>query len=222
MRILCIADSLALPRPEISYEFTWPALLKKAFPKIDFVNILRRDLTTNVFSEGWEGDSLEFYKPDIVILQIGIVDCAPRYFKKRSLLTKFIRIMPDSFQKRFWSFIKKYKNRNIENSDVPIDRFKNNLENYFNRCITSNVRKVIIIKICTPGLQMVSRNNGITEAVKQYNNIYDDMALKYPILKIVNPLFSGDDELYVDGYHPNKKGNEMVYKCITDILECLN
>lgn len=50
----------------------------------------RRGLTTDVLNTLGGGDiftygsdCLEHFMPDIVILQLGIVDCAPRLFKKK-------------------------------------------------------------------------------------------------------------------------------------------
>lgn len=222
MKILCIADSLSLPRPEVPYHCTWPAKLKNSFINYDFITIFKRQLTTDVFVESWEGDTLEFYSPNIVILQLGIVDCAPRYLKQKSYFALFVRILPNVFQNKFWKVYKKYRNRDLKYADVPIEKFTSNLEFYLKRCLQLNVSKIIVIKICTPGACMVDKNPNVIEAVSLYNSVYDRFAEKYPIIELINPLNSGDDDLFVDGYHPNEKGNELVFQDIYQILQCQN
>jgi hypothetical protein len=82
-QILFITDSLAYPRHEperVLYDETYIALLKNAFPECDFIHHGRGGATL-----------LELYKhsayyhqtisPDLVFIQSGIVDCAPRALK---------------------------------------------------------------------------------------------------------------------------------------------
>jgi lysophospholipase L1-like esterase len=80
---LLVTDSLALPRREpelLRYEHTYVALLKDAFPNIDFIHFGRggatiRDLFQH--SSNYHGT----LDPDLVFMQTGIVDCAPRALK---------------------------------------------------------------------------------------------------------------------------------------------
>ena len=78
--VLILTDSLAFPRTEpelVSYEQTWVALLKRRFPGIDFVHCGRGGATIeDLFKHStyYHGT----IKPDLVLMQSGIVDCAPR------------------------------------------------------------------------------------------------------------------------------------------------
>jgi hypothetical protein len=78
--VLILTDSLAFPRSEpefVGYEQTWVALLKRRFPEIDFVHCGRGGATIeDLFKHStYYHDTL---KPALVLVQSGIVDCAPR------------------------------------------------------------------------------------------------------------------------------------------------
>src|SRR5688500_17972440 len=90
-KILIITDSLGLPRavPEVcSYEQTWPFLLNNAGYQIHQVSI--GGATVSELYRQLEYHYL--FLPDLVIVQSGIVDCAPRALGKFEslLLNKFI------------------------------------------------------------------------------------------------------------------------------------
>jgi hypothetical protein len=78
--VLILTDSLAFPRNEpevVSYEQTWVALIKRRFPEIDFVHCGRGGATIEELfkhSAYYHGT----IKPALVLVQSGIVDCAPR------------------------------------------------------------------------------------------------------------------------------------------------
>lgn len=78
--VLILTDSLAFPRSEpegVPYEKTWVALLKRKFTQIDFVHCGRGGATiVDLFKH-----SAYFHgtiEPALVLVQAGIVDCAPR------------------------------------------------------------------------------------------------------------------------------------------------
>ena len=72
-RILLLTDSLAMPReePELTlYEDTYPYLLRKKYEVFQFSKGggLMKEFVEQTFYYNQ-------YRPDVVILQIGIVDC---------------------------------------------------------------------------------------------------------------------------------------------------
>lgn len=78
--VLLLTDSLAFPRAEpeaVCYEQTWVALLKRRFPAVDFVHCGRGGATlVDLFKHStyYHGT----IDPALVLMQSGIVDCAPR------------------------------------------------------------------------------------------------------------------------------------------------
>lgn len=120
-KILCIGDSLALPGHLNSYEDTWFHKLKKEFPNYDFISFFKRQLTTDVLVtmgggvrgiDKWPkgADSLEAYLPDMVIIQLGIVDYAPRLLYNVEI--KILSKMPASLSMFYIHIIKKFRARN--------------------------------------------------------------------------------------------------------------
>lgn len=78
--VLFITDSLGFPRLEpeaVKYEDTYLALLKQEFPQCDFIHQGRGGATiVDLFKHSaYYHDTLS---PDLVFIQSGIVDCAPR------------------------------------------------------------------------------------------------------------------------------------------------
>ena len=79
-QVLLITDSLAFPRamPEVvSYDETWVAILKRQFRDTDFVHCGRGGATIRELFQ----HSAYYHttiQPALVLIQSGIVDCAPR------------------------------------------------------------------------------------------------------------------------------------------------
>lgn len=229
-KILAIGDSLALPGHGNKYEDTWIFKLKVKFPQYDFITYFKRQLTTDVLvtmGGGEEGidkkpkgaDCLEFFKPDIVILQLGIVDCAPRLLY--NLGKKIVNRLPNFVSTSYINFIKLIRKRNIENTLVPIKKFRSNLELYFQRCLKENVQKVIIVAISYPDEKMVRKNTDIGTNVDSYNMLFYEFAMKYDFITILTSLDSRNskEEIFEDGYHPNIYGNNLLFTSLAEILE---
>lgn len=209
-KILCISDSLGLPRPLVDYEHTWFYMLKSKLVDYELIPYFRRGATTDSLADSNYGETLFYYNPDIIVLQLGICDCSPRYMKRNSLLHKIIIRLPSFLQNPFWKIYKKIFQRNLKRADVTPDRFQCNITNYFDKCQDSGIEKLIIVKIATPAPAMMDRNKTVMEAVDIYNSIYEKVASNYSFIEIINPLSISNDDLYTDGYHPNLKGNMLI------------
>lgn len=219
--VLCNGDSLGMPRENVLFEDTWFFRLSNSLPKekFCFINNFRRANTTNALASK---DFLENYNPNIVIIQLGIVDCAPRIYNTNSLLIKIINRLPTYFKDFFWFISKKYKKRSQENAEVSLHKFKENIENFVQRCKITGIDKCIFIKIQIPGQAMVKKNPEIINSITLYNEVFDQVAVKYSFVKVLNPLFEGNQNWYVeDGYHVNKNGFQQVYNSlINEFLKC--
>jgi len=223
MKILCIADSLALPGHDNTYEDTWFYKLQVAFREHVFISFFKRSITTEILITEGGGDAsqpntgadcLEFYTPDVVVLQLGIVDCAPRLMRRKGLLYKIIQKSPSGVQNVFYKVLKKTRKRSSTNADVPPHEFSRNLNIYLDRCVKINVKKVIIIKICTPDNSFVQKSPDILDAVRLYNGLIDKLKEKYSIVTVVDPLASNPKHIFEDGYHPNPEGNDLVFNAL--------
>lgn len=229
MKILCVGDSLSLPGHDNKYEDTWFYKLKREFTNFDFISFFKRHLTTDVLNtmgggETFEGaypmgaDCLEHYMPSVVIIQLGIVDCAPRLINENSFAWKIIRRCPKLIIEKYINNLKK-KGRDSSNVKVSEIQFRANLEKYLKRCVDSEVQKVIYIAIPVPGSEMKKKNQAIEENVIKYNTILDELANLYKFLHVIKPLNpSNGENIYEDGYHPNPNGNELVFNEISKLI----
>ncbi len=219
--VLCNGDSLGMPRENVRFKDTWYFNLSNSFSQNEFyfINNFKRANTTNSLVNR---DALENYNPNIIILQLGIVDCAPRLYKTNSLLVKIVNRSPLFIKKNFWKVSKKIKKRSILNADVNLKKFEKNITNFLDRCKILEVEKCIIIKIQKPGKIMINKNPEIIKAVNLYNTIFDHMEKIYDFVTVINPLKDGNDDFYIiDGYHVNKIGFNKVYEELkSEIKKC--
>ncbi|MEI6346619.1 MAG: SGNH/GDSL hydrolase family protein [Bacteroidota bacterium] len=226
MKIFCIGDSLALPGHTNMYEDTWFCKLKIHYPQHDFISFFKRKITTDVLVSMGGGentehafptgaDCLEYYMPNIVIVQLGIVDCAPRLINDKSIIWKIVRRMPNVIVNKYINYLKKNTTRNPKNVIISESIFQSNLINYFDRCKKWNVDKLIYISIAIPSQEMVDKNSTIIENVVKFNNIIKTLAKNYNFIDVIEPL-KGDilEDIYEDGYHPNPKGNDLVFQAL--------
>ena len=218
--IMCIGDSLALPGHGNRFEDTWFSKLQIQFPDYLFASHFKRAITSYVLVSEGGGDSnfpggadcLEFYLPEIVVVQLGIVDCAPRYLKRQKKTTKILEAMPSKIKNLVYRLIKQLKKRSVKNADVSPIHFFHFWEVYLQRCQKNNVKKVIIIKICTPDDTINKKSPDMLQAIEMYNKIIDEIVGKFDFVTSIDPLGSGEKKIYDDGYHPNKYGNELVFQ----------
>jgi acyl-CoA thioesterase I len=226
-KILCIGDSLALPGHLNKYEDTWLYKLKCEFPHFDFITFFKRQLTTEVLTtmgggengiDGWPkgADCLEAYLPDIVIIQLGIVDCAPRLLNRFDKI--IIKLLPSKFISNYIEFIKRIRVRKSSNTIVKFYNFKRNIDTYISRCKKLGA-KVIFISISLPDDIMVNRNPRILENITKYNQ-YIECCAKIDFVKVTMPLNPSNFNfrIYEDGYHPNPFGNNLIFNQMKVLL----
>jgi len=229
-KILCIGDSLALPGHLNLYEDTWYYKLKQNLQGFDFTSYFKRMLTTNVLvtmGGGIEGpdkfpkgaDCLECFMPDVVILQLGIVDCSPRLLFKYE--KKIVNRLPRSLRNKYINLIKKFRKRSLSRIMIPISKFRNNIETYLERCVNNNVNQVIIIPIGVPDQRIIDRNPLINDSIKLFNDFYFQCQDYYNNVQVVQGLKPATrfSNLYQDGYHLNSKGHDVLVQQLINSIE---
>lgn len=215
-KIVVIADSSSLPNHLIRYENTWIYKLKNA-GFYDVITFAKRGLNSNVLCEsGGDGivypfgsDCLEFFMPDTVIVQLGIVDCSPRLIKTRSIHRKIVANLPDNLRKYYLLILKKIRKRTVHRVDVPLENFRENIEDYVNRALSLEVKRIVFIGIAVPDEELISKNPNVVINVKRYNEVIVNIVRKDCRLIYIDPLNSElyEDKIFIDGYHPNENGH---------------
>lgn len=219
MRILCIGDSLALPREECPYESTWFYRLKQAFPQHEFIDYFKRGLLISDALHMYD-TYYQFYSSNVTVIQTGICDCSPRYINDQKLIVVAIKLVFKKLglESLFWKIVKLRKRRQ-SCVYTKFDRFKLDYEQLVHKMLTSGTNLVILVKIGHATPSVLPRNPKMNENVDKYNSVIDQLAneVKGKVV-VVDPLNDANDDFFVDGYHCNPKGMEGVYEQIKTVL----
>jgi acyl-CoA thioesterase I len=220
-KIMIITDSIAMPRPDIRYEDTWIYLLKKEFPHYDFIDRpVRGSTSTRLVPQCGGLDLLESYMPDVIILQQGMAECAPRLFHKQSLEFYIVsRILPIRIRQWYIDYVKKHRGRNPHITDVEPEQFQSNISGFIKRARNISAR-VIIIPILPPAEILIRKSPHILININRYNAIYHEAARVFPNVLIVDP-FRGEidiNDIALDEIHIKPKGLKMIFNALKPLL----
>ena len=212
MRVLCIGDSLGLPREECPYEATWFYRLNNFYEGIDFVDYFVRGVTIQDLLERFD-TYFQYYEPDVVIIQTGVVDCAPRYINDRKFfiraLIRLFRVLKcDSL---FWRLIKQGKRRTTcvyTNFDLFLSSYDELVKKFINR----KTNRVILIEIGHAAESTLQSSPYFNHNVDKYNEAIKEVQLRHPNeVAVVSPLAYIEEKDFVDGYHCSPQGMEKVF-----------
>ncbi len=221
-KIIIIADSVSMPRNGIAYEETWIHMLKREFPAYDIIDRTARGSTsTRLVTEGGGGaDLLETYMPDIVILQQGMAEAAPRLFDKRGMeFTIISRYMPPRFRQKYIEYVKKRRIRNPDITDVAPEQFRTNIMAFFERAKKISAR-IILIPILPPTDEYTRKSPHAPKNVDRYNAIYRETAATFDNVTIVDPFRPGIDinTISIDELHVNSEGSRLIFTALKPLL----
>lgn len=205
-KILVIGDSLCLPRkkPEIvEYNDTWPYLLKNT-NKFEIVQIA---IGGGSIRDLYEQTSYyKCYNPDIVIVQSGIVDCAPRALGKieREIINSS-RILSAIFNRFFpLNFVRRYRHVTLTRDDI----FKQNAHQIIE---TFSGSKLIWIGILPASNQYEKMLPGISNNIKKYNEIITSEIKVFGASFIATDMMQMD-LIMTDHHHLNKNGHKWIFE----------
>ena len=228
-RVLIIGDSNCLPRREGKYRHSWVSLLKQALAGDDIIVLADGSRTTEYLAlnprtrpDGkidYDPSSLEMFDPAIVILNLGIVDCAPRLFTRNE--SRVLGLLPTPLRKTAIATARWLRSRTARRVYVHRGAFEHNVRQYLDRCSAVPVEKIIIIGIPSPDARCTRKNPGIRQAVADYNAILARLAAGRPWAVLVDPLHPEQEisELYTeDGYHLSTRGHVIVFEALARAL----
>lgn len=221
-KIIIVTDSVSMPRHGLPYEATWIHMLKREFPAYDIMDRTARGSTsTRLVTEGGGGaDLLESYMPDIVILQIGMAEAAPRLFNKRGLEYAIVsRYMPQRMRQKYIEFVKKRRVRSPDITDVTPEQFRANITAYFERARRISAR-VILIPILPPTDEYMRKSPHAPTNVERYNAIYRETAAGFDNVTIVDPFRPDVDinKVAIDELHINAEGSRLIFNALKPLL----
>ncbi|MGB3947100.1 MAG: SGNH/GDSL hydrolase family protein [Bacteroidia bacterium] len=207
-----MADSLPLARekPEpVFYEETWPSLLKKKGHEV--LQICIGGATSNDLLR-----QVSYHKnflPDVVIVQVGIVDCAPRHFTQFEIL--LLRKIPFFGKIALRFFNKPYIRKIRQISYVSPDRFRQNLID-----IQTNFNgiKMLFIGIIPADGKYEKILPGINKSINKYNQILIELFGD----KFIDMSCLPENSIMSDFHHLNKVGHKALVEKIIEKVDILS
>jgi hypothetical protein len=212
-RILFLTDSLSLPRdtPEVvKYEDTYVYQLKMSYPNYEIIQCGFGGATIDILYN--QADYLKMIAPDFIILQAGIVDCAPRTLSKFEI--DLIDRIP-FFTKFIFKIINKYssKIRRIRNLTYSTEKvYKSTLLNLKKIFPQSNF-------YCL-GILLANKNYelkvpGITNKIETYNQILKSAFDQ----NYIDTTIIDEKGIMADNFHLNKIGHAKIFTLLKNIIE---
>lgn len=233
MKVVLLADSLALPRGadwgNVAYEETYPYVLdfalRSRYPDRQVVLMERgmRFRTINAVLDDWK-EFVELRSPDILIVHVGVVDCAPRVFSaaERRIVSS---ALPSPLRSMLLKFVHRWRSQIIRvRSDhryVTEADFQRAVRKLVSPAASGTPRLLVIVNILSPGDDMESRSPGYRANVARYNAMLAAEAGGAAELVDYNKLVSdkgGVDRLTVDGMHPNREGHRLLATALLNAI----
>jgi len=202
--VLVLTDSMSLTRNSMKdWDAIYVNLLRKEFPSIEFVHLAIGKATIKTL----EHQVLNYYihlNPSVVILQCGIVDCAPRalYELEQKLLRRLGLVY---LVKPYASFLRKHR------------RIFKTSEEEFRLSILEIKRALpvplITIGLSTPTLEHEKIVPGLTSQVKRFNEVLRLNSIFVCMGNLPERCLSDDF------YHYNEDGHKYVAEMLSQQLK---
>jgi lysophospholipase L1-like esterase len=224
MKIVVMADSLAMAREgetNVAYETTYPYLLDQWLRQrfgsqapLVCERGMRRRTIEYVLDEWYE--LVDLRKTDVVVVHVGIVDCAPRVFLRRE--RQFVENLRPGFLRRFiLDYVHRHRRAVVNMRKkvyVPPERFNALVGQVMAKAKASELRSLVIVNIITPPAEMDERSPGFIRNVGIYNEILRTHAEAngahlIDIDRLIKEA-GGVEQLTVDGIHINEAGHKML------------
>lgn len=210
MKVLIITDSLGLPResPEKLYDFQcWPYKLIEDKEYTVSTFSVRGLSTSDILGE--YQSILKMYTPEIVVVQVGIVDCAPRILSRKHV--KLVSLIPGvrGIVRHLLSKHRKFLSKFISRTYVNIDEFKLNLEKILNLYKDASV---IFVPIFGASIYYENQVPGIKKNVDIYNGVIK----KHNFVDI--DCEDASNYTMSDHHHLNEQGHLLVYNALKNKL----
>lgn len=216
-KVLILTDSLGLPRVKpgrIDDEQCWVYRLADQYAgsyRFRVVSVPGMDTNQLV---SLVDDYYQAIEADVVIVQVGIVDCYPRAIKKVEL--SLLLRMPGVVSRLIHRWVKRNYTKLIVSRGIRYvqpERFKANIQRLSDQFPRA---RVLIVPIAPPSAAYAKKNPRVETSVMQYNAIlassFSDgfLAECYPAL--------AEDIFLSDNHHLNAMGNEQVFQAVSAVL----
>ena len=216
-KILVLTDSLGLPRakPErIDDEQCWTYRLADQYAgshRFRMVSVPGMD-TNQLLS--MVDDYYQVIEADVVIVQVGIVDCYPRAIKKNEL--SLLLRMPGVVSRLVHRWVKRNYARLIVRRGIRYvqpSQFKVNL---LRLCESIPQSTLLIVPIAPPAIAYLKKNPCLVAAVAQYNAL---LAEHFPKGFLAECYSARGQNIFLsDNHHLNATGHKQVFEAVSAAL----
>lgn len=216
-RVLLLTDSLGCPRKETNVDNTWVDRILKAFQGRDiFYTMCIHGLDVRqVKSMMWCIRELE---PDIIIVQLGIVDASRRALTRIEL--KVLQVLP--FRNCIRKLISKHHYRMTKIRNIHYAT-KHELRECIEELIGIAREKLGWIRI-VGGQGLETQCYNLSKDIEDYNNEIN--LIKNEEFTVIDPYSNVDNcdgILLSDGHHLNFQGEELCFQYVNSFLcECID
>lgn len=234
MRLIIIGDSLILFRSDRynSIDETYGFIIKNYFKsknKDNEVFMIMPRGGNNTNNTKYQSDSRRMiydiiqFEPDIVIIHLGIVDCAPRLLTEHE--NTIIGSLPYYIRKKIIKFLSKNRfffTKTFQKVYVKIEDFEKNYQK-----ILTLIKKIgaipIIINITKPNQRLLNRSYKFLERVNNYNNVMLKLSNRnnYNLIDIYSMIENEPILRWKDGIHLSKEGHKRLAEIIIHKIEAI-
>ncbi|UTB33108.1 MAG: SGNH/GDSL hydrolase family protein [Methanobacterium sp. ERen5] len=199
-----------------TYVFKLQKLLNSKFYVVPFVN--RANTVIHESNQIINHDGMIYSEPDLIILHLGIVDCAPRLFgpteHKILELISYFKI----FRKIISSIIKikskyrKFFTKYFQKTYVSEEMYKEKLEFIIKQIKNNTNSMIFIINIADTHKTNKERSYNFNENIIRYNKILSEMAETNSCTLIDFHKLTKENKSLIlqDGIHLSKQGHEIL------------
>jgi lysophospholipase L1-like esterase len=224
-RIVVIGDSLVMPRPSeggiaaVPLEATWPRRLQQRLMHLDTEVVVfgQRERTSRHLATDLQ-QCIEFNIPEIVVLQIGVVDAAPRIISWQE--RRVLRFVPSRVRHEFIEHRK--HNRQATTAANPLGKVYVPPDEFSQR-ITAFVTEVHNLLPTTQlfAVPIVADVDAMEKKSPGYGSnlfLYNRLLASVRGLEVVPVPRLSSSSFMADGYHLGVSGNALVAKAVADRL----
>jgi hypothetical protein len=236
MRIVALADSLALPRdrePDVlRWQETWPYVLEKdllaAGLPAEVINCGGRARTVDTLLGADFREHVYLKRPQVLVLQVGIVDCAPRVLSRREKRLLNQPFVPAPLRRAVIRW--RASRRGEITARNPLSRvytrpraFSAHLDRFRHRLGQLDWKiHLIVLPIVSNPLFMEKKSPGHTANVALYNRLLESFARDAAALWFepaqLFPENIAARSFCADGYHLNVSGSQRLAAVLAEHL----
>lgn len=227
--ITTLGDSLSLARSEdkIYFKDTYSYLLNKSLRgKYLVLNKSKRGNTTHIQTDFQNlYDDVYTTESSYFVIQLGIVDCAPRIISKyeKEILRRFFSKKIQNLYIKIKSSKRRFLTKYFPNTYVSISAFEKKYEYLLTKiCEQPGVNKVILINIADTNPENKRRSFNFEKNINNYNKIINSFSVKFTNNVKIFDLFSlskiKKKVLLDDGIHISKETHITIAQELEKLL----